>query len=284
MLPSHFQQHCQNRRPQFLQADQDPWVVPIVIVREERFGILFDHRVSLIESRAKDDGIQLLPKDQEGLLLYAKAAKSIGASFLDVGKFQRGLSYLFKGHRRIVPFPRVQRIPPRRVSNTLVRSKFPGSSVFYNTAAFNFFYSVACSMKEAIRDSFRSFHAPGAGTLQPMNAETFRRIVLGLKDAIESSHMDHPDFRVNGKVFATLKHDGKSGMVKLTPEQQREFIEEDPKTFSPEAGAWGRMGCTKVVLATADADTVGRALTLGRQNLLQKLKKGSPAKPGQKLR
>ena len=139
-------------------------------------------------------------------------------------------------------------------------------------------------MKEAIRDSFRSFHAPGAGTLQPMNAETFRRIVLGLKDAIESSHMDHPDFRVNGKVFATLKHDGKSGMVKLTPEQQRELIEEDPKTFSPEAGAWGRMGCTKVVLATADADTVGRALSLGRQNLLQKLKKGSPAKPGQKLR
>ena len=66
-------------------------------------------------------------------------------------------------------------------------------------------------------------------------------------------------------------------MVALTPEQQLEFVEEAPKTFSPESGAWGCKGCTKVVLATADEDTVGRALTLARQNILDKAKK-SPAR------
>src|SRR5262245_41966267 len=103
-----------------------------------------------------------------------------------------------------------------------------------------------------------------------MKAKEFRRIVLGLKDAVESAHMNHPDFRVDGKIFATLKHGELEGMIKLTPEQQQEFIEEDPKTFSPEAGAWGRAGCTKVLLATAEEDTVGRALTLARQNILNK--------------
>ena len=111
-----------------------------------------------------------------------------------------------------------------------------------------------------------------------MNAKAFRKIVLGLKDAAESSHMNHPDFRVSGKIFATLKHDELTGMVALTPEQQQEFISEDPKTFSPEAGAWGRMGCTKVLLATANEDTLGRALTLARQNVIEKLKKPATRK------
>jgi hypothetical protein len=112
-----------------------------------------------------------------------------------------------------------------------------------------------------------------------MNAKEFRRIVLGLKDCVESAHMNHPDFRVNGKIFATLHQSELEGMVKLTPEQQQEFIAEDPKTFSPEAGAWGRAGCTRVVLATANEDTLGRALTHARQNALDKMKKSvKPAK------
>jgi hypothetical protein len=113
-----------------------------------------------------------------------------------------------------------------------------------------------------------------------MRSKDFRRIVLGLKDCAESAHMNHPDFRVNGKIFATLHNGELEGMVKLTPEQQQEFIAEDPKTFSPEAGAWGRAGCTKVILATANADTLGRALTLARQNTLDKLKK--PVKPAKR--
>ena len=111
-----------------------------------------------------------------------------------------------------------------------------------------------------------------------MNAKQFRKIALGLKDVVESSHMDHPDFRVGGKIFATLKHDELTGMAKLTPEQQQEFIEEDPGTFSPESGAWGRAGCTKILLAAADEDAVGRALTLARQNVLDKTKKKPAAR------
>ena len=95
-----------------------------------------------------------------------------------------------------------------------------------------------------------------------MNAKDFRRIALGLEGVIESAHMGHPDFRVNGRIFATLKADMKSGMIKLTPGEQRTFIRDQPDVFSPEAGAWGRSGCTKVQLDAADAETVGEAMTL----------------------
>src|SRR4029078_12427474 len=82
---------------------------------------------------------------------------------------------------------------------------------------------------------------------QSMKANDFRRIALGMEGAIENEHMGHPDFRVNGKNFATIHHDLKSGMVKLTPEQQHRFLQETPDTFAPEAGAWGRAGCSKVL-------------------------------------
>jgi hypothetical protein len=77
--------------------------------------------------------------------------------------------------------------------------------------------------------------------------------------------MGHPDFRANGKIFATL-HDRKSGMVKLTPDQQQGFIQEYAKSFTPEAGAWGRAGCTRVTLATIPEDVLGKAITLAWQN------------------
>ena len=111
-----------------------------------------------------------------------------------------------------------------------------------------------------------------------MNAKDFRKIVLGLKDAVEGSHMNHADFRVGGKIFATLKHDELTGVAMLTPEQQQQFMAEDPKSFSPESGAWGRTGCTRIVLASADEDTVGRVLTLARQNILSKAKKAAAPK------
>jgi hypothetical protein len=85
-------------------------------------------------------------------------------------------------------------------------------------------------------------------------------------DAIESAHMGHPDFRANGKIFATLSADDKQGMVKLTPEQQQEIVREGPGTFAPASGAWGRQGCTMVRLASADEATVGEAMTLAWQN------------------
>jgi hypothetical protein len=86
-----------------------------------------------------------------------------------------------------------------------------------------------------------------------VTAEQFRRLALSFPDAYESSHMDHPDFRVRGgKVFATLAYpDGKWGMVKLTPEQQEELAGTEPEVFTPAAGAWGRGGATTVRLRAA---------------------------------
>lgn len=103
-----------------------------------------------------------------------------------------------------------------------------------------------------------------------MTHRDFRRLALALTGTIESSHMLHPDFRLNGKIFATLHPDLKSGMVKLTPDQQQRFIAADPKSFAPEAGAWGRAGCTRVHLVSIDEDTLGQALTLAWQNIAAK--------------
>jgi YjbR len=98
-----------------------------------------------------------------------------------------------------------------------------------------------------------------------MTQNEFRRIALGMQNAVEGAHMGHPDFRVNGRIFATLHPDGKQGMVKLTPDQQAEFLRGAPATFSPASGAWGRQGCTMVLLAAADEATVGEAMTLAWQ-------------------
>jgi hypothetical protein len=102
--------------------------------------------------------------------------------------------------------------------------------------------------------------------VQKLTSDDFRRIALGMTGAIESSHMDHPDFRVNGRIFATLHGDLEFGMVKLTPEQQARFIGDAPKAFAPESGAWGRSGCTAVRLDKVDEEALGEALTLAFQN------------------
>jgi hypothetical protein len=106
----------------------------------------------------------------------------------------------------------------------------------------------------------------------------FRRIALGMNGAVEGSHMAHPDFRANGKIFATLYPDNKSGMVKLTPEQQEEFMRANPGIFSPASGAWGRQGYTTVNLAAADEYTVGEAMTLAWQATTKKAAKPARAR------
>jgi hypothetical protein len=85
--------------------------------------------------------------------------------------------------------------------------------------------------------------------------EDFRRVALGLPDTIESQHMDHPDFRVKGKIFATLNSPRPGwGMVKLPPEEQERLVEGDPEVFVPAKGAWGKQGCTHILL-----EAVGKA-------------------------
>lgn len=96
-----------------------------------------------------------------------------------------------------------------------------------------------------------------------MTVDQFRRLALSFPEAIESAHMDHPDFRVRGgKIFATLAHpDKKWGMVKLTPEQQEEFVGTEPDVFEPVKGGWGRGGATSVRLRTATMAVLRPAMT-----------------------
>jgi hypothetical protein len=102
-----------------------------------------------------------------------------------------------------------------------------------------------------------------------MNGDDFRRLALGMDGAVESSHMGHPDFRVNGRIFATLDHGETRGMVKLSPEEQAEFIRAEPATFVPAAGAWGRQGCTLVTVADVAEDVLGEAVTLAWQGAVR---------------
>lgn len=94
-----------------------------------------------------------------------------------------------------------------------------------------------------------------------MNADDFRRMALSLEGAEESSHMGQPDFRIGGRIFATLaaEHQG-YGNLMLTPEQQATFVEELPEVFVPISGGWGRMGMTHIRLASASEDVLAGAL------------------------
>src|SRR4029077_7318049 len=95
-----------------------------------------------------------------------------------------------------------------------------------------------------------------------MTANDFRTLALSLPDATESAHMDHPDFRVGGKIFATLGYpDASWAMVALPPVDQDLFIQADPLAFIPVKGAWGKQGATNVRLSKAKKALVKRALS-----------------------
>jgi len=86
-----------------------------------------------------------------------------------------------------------------------------------------------------------------------MTPDDFRRIALNLDGAEEGSHMGAVDFRVGGRIFATLASVKKGyGNLMLTPEQQADFVGEQPDVFVPIAGGWGRMGSTHIRLAAAE--------------------------------
>ncbi len=96
-----------------------------------------------------------------------------------------------------------------------------------------------------------------------MTADDFRRIALSMPDAVESAHMNHPDFRVGKRIFATLGWPDEAwAMVKLTPEEQQAVVGAHPRVFTPVSGGWGRGGSTNVRLAVADEATVRPALEL----------------------
>jgi hypothetical protein len=124
------------------------------------------------------------------------------------------------------------------------------------------------------------------GQYPRVTAAGFRRIALGLRDAVEQGHHGHPDFRVGGRIFATLGYpDNKWGVVNLTHDQQRVFVHDHPGVFVPAAGAWGDQGSTTVRLDAVDEETLGEALTLAWRCAIEKgptrsaSRKARPASP-----
>lgn len=104
-----------------------------------------------------------------------------------------------------------------------------------------------------------------------MTPDDFRRLVLAHRGVVEGAHHGHADFRVNGKVIASLRTQAGAqtgapketlAMVRVTPDEQKTLISDAPGVFSPEAGAWGRQGYTRIDLAAADDETVGPAVTM----------------------
>jgi hypothetical protein len=97
--------------------------------------------------------------------------------------------------------------------------------------------------------------------LNLMTSTDFRRIALSMPEAYESAHMGHPDFRVTGKIFATLGYpDERCGVVLLPLEEQERFLRTHPLAFAPVKGAWGRRGDTQIVLDAIDSSTLQAAI------------------------
>lgn len=118
-----------------------------------------------------------------------------------------------------------------------------------------------------------------------MTTTQFRKLALALPGAEESAHMGHPDFRVGGRIFATLGYPSNEwGMAALTPDQQELFMAMKPAIFVPAAGAWGLKGATCVKLGAAPVGLVRDALKAawGNRATGRKAgaKRGARAKPG----
>src|SRR5947199_5670653 len=100
-----------------------------------------------------------------------------------------------------------------------------------------------------------------------MTIDEFRAIALSFPESEERSHMGHPDFRVRGKIFATISPDSLSGMAKLKPDQQQILLRTEENAFQPASGAWGRGGATIIDLELAEEKVVRSALTAAWKNI-----------------
>jgi hypothetical protein len=101
--------------------------------------------------------------------------------------------------------------------------------------------------------------------------DLFRKLACGLEGAVEGAHCGHPDFRVGGRIFATLSAEARGcGVLKLTMEQQAAFVAELPEIFRPVEGGWGRMGMTYIALEQADEATMRGGLVTAHRNISMK--------------
>jgi hypothetical protein len=98
----------------------------------------------------------------------------------------------------------------------------------------------------------------------------FRKLALSMPEAVEGSHFENADFRVRGRIFATLRASEGHAVLKLTPDEQRLLMEVNPGQFEPVAGSWGMKGWTAVRLETADPETVRHAMAMAWRNVAPK--------------
>ncbi|MGA8530652.1 MAG: MmcQ/YjbR family DNA-binding protein [Acidobacteriaceae bacterium] len=116
-----------------------------------------------------------------------------------------------------------------------------------------------------------------------MTPAEFRRLALSLPDTEEQEHMNHPDFRRSGKIFATLAYPDESfAMVKVFPDQQESMVAASPATFAPVNGGWGKQGCTNVLLNTADKEKVCAALSAAWERAAPAPRKAKKAPSGRR--
>jgi hypothetical protein len=117
-----------------------------------------------------------------------------------------------------------------------------------------------------------------------VTAADFRRIALSLEGAEEGSHMGSADFRVGGRIFATLAAQAYGyGNLMLTPELQMEFVAGQPLMFLPIAGGWGRMGATHIRLAATTEDVLEGALRAAWRLRIEKNSKAGKKKPARRV-
>ena len=95
----------------------------------------------------------------------------------------------------------------------------------------------------------------------------FRKLALSFPEVSESAHMNHPDFRVGGKIFASLGYpDEEHGMVVLPPDEQARLIKSHPKVFGAAKGAWGKRGSTTVRLSAVNASALRSTIAIAWRN------------------
>jgi hypothetical protein len=103
-----------------------------------------------------------------------------------------------------------------------------------------------------------------------MTASAFRKLALSLSGVVEGSHMGHADFRVGGKIFASLGPDEDWAMVKLGPDEQADLIGQGKGPYQPASGTWGLRGCTIITLRRASEAQVRRAIAAAWRNVAPK--------------
>src|SRR5688500_6405431 len=108
-----------------------------------------------------------------------------------------------------------------------------------------------------------------------MTADTFRDLVLALREVVEGAHMGHADFRAGGRIFADLPTDERQATLRLPPAEQAAMMESTPKVFTPAAGAWGRQGWTLMDLGSVDTATARAAVVLAWEHTM-----ANPARVG----